>query len=152
MQNIKLALIENTFSFLVERGYQAVSEELNRPYGDIAIVYRSPSCHIKIVTDQEEIYVFIAPNPLVDLCWNDLESVVTYLATHSNNASVRESNVEVFPLARIDDPVARKTLADTLRHHLLAVEALFGQQDTIFLCEELRHFLINRLKRRAGLK
>lgn len=151
-QNKKLALIEDTFSFLMERGYQVNNRELNRPYGDVAIVYQSPSCHLKIVTDQGEVYVLIAPNPLVNLCWNDLESVVTYLATHSNNISMHGSKVEDFPLVQIDDSTAREALADTLRRHLLAVEALFGQQDTKPLCEEFRSFLIDRLKRRAGLK
>lgn len=150
-QNKKLALIEDSFSFLVESGYQIVSMGLNRPYGDVAIVYQSPSCHLKIVTDQGEVYVFIAPNPVVNLCWNDLESVVTYLATHSNSISVHGSEMEAFPMVQIDDSAARKALAGTLRGHLLAIEALFGQQDTISLCEELRGFLIDRLKRRAGL-
>lgn len=150
-QNKKLALIEDSFSFLVERGYQVNSRELNRPYGDVAIVYQSPSCHLKIVTDQGEVYVFIAPNPLVNLCWNDLESVVTYLATHPNNISVHGSKMEDFPLVQIDDSAARKALASTLRRHLLAVEALFGQQDTKSLCEELRGFRIDMLKQRAGL-
>lgn len=147
-QQDKLNLITAAFDFLRERGYEVMGRDFDRPYGDVAVTFRAPDCHLKIATDRGEVYVYIALNPLVERCWFDLGSMAAYLA--SSVGLAREDEAAI-PFARIENPQAVQALADALRHHLPAIERLFRQCEAEPLCEELRSFAYYRFKALAEL-
>jgi len=153
-QEAPFRILESSFSFLQQDyGFVLALRQDSDVYGSGKIEFHSQKCWVTIGLDRSSVYVLLAPAERVQDCWIDLGTIVSYL-TDGRVDDVYEAygvrwRRQLPYLERISEEASQ--LAPALRDYLPAIYDLFANSPPEQVCSALRHYLIVRAERRAGL-